>query len=652
MVAKDRKKSLGSKKVEVGEIDTRAPFQSVKDAVSLFGEGAFSGEKPSMGKSKHHSTERVLAKETRLHLAQKELNKLKEQIKNAEITKAQVLVELEKNKKTMDDLNQKISMLTESKELEIKQMETAKSLAKQLEANTDESTGAKIPGKEDLENVSEEYLSLVTELNAAKKELWKIRQDCVAATGMKATAFTQVEVAELAAKINMERVGELSKEISSIQETFEQVKLATFQEQQDQAKILAETDSQREEMKATLEQSTEELLTLRKKVDPEMTRSPEAKLVETGEQIGYLKMQMESLKASDLESVSAVSLELENAKGLLKKLSEEECSLQDLVDSLKVELENVKKEHCELKEKEEEMETVNGNLHVMIQKSKSELEACLAEESKARGASVEMVVTLHQLMLENENAQREAEEVKNKAELLKNEAEATKIALKEAEQSLRITLKEAEEAKMAEATVLDEIKKLSDRTTAACSSNSELGAVITISKDEFDRLNRKVESSDKLAEMKVAAALAQVDALKASENEALEILEVIRGEIEEVKSKRDTALKRAEMAEAAKRAVEGELRKWHEKEQKKDVETVARILANADISCESSSQMDKAQKQQHQPDKVYKVHRLEKAMTSVSKKVLRSNLSVIFSRKKNQIEGCYPSYLRSDKCRL
>ena len=73
-----------------------------------------------------------MAKETQLHVAQKELNKLREQVKNAETTKAQALVELERAKRTVEDLTQKIKVISDSRELAIEATEAAKSQAKQL----------------------------------------------------------------------------------------------------------------------------------------------------------------------------------------------------------------------------------------------------------------------------------------------------------------------------------------------------------------------------------------------------------------------------------------------------------------------------------------------------------------------------------------
>ncbi|KAK9268546.1 hypothetical protein L1049_000300 [Liquidambar formosana] len=648
MVAKDRQNNTDSPRVEVGEIDTRAPFQSVKDAVTLFGEGAFSGEKPAIKKAKPHSAERVLAKETQLHLAQKELNKFKEQLKNAETTKAQALLELEKAKRTVEDLTNKLKTVSESKESIIKATETAKNQVKQLgEANCGNPAGTVGAWKQDLEAAREQYMTAITELDAAKQELRKIRQDCDASLEAKVSAFKQAAEAEDAVKANMERASELSKEISSVQEAIEHVKLASVQAQQEQAKIFSGKGVQRQSYKATLEESAKKLLLLKKEFDPELTSNLEAQLAETMTQIGALQKEMENARASDLDSVRTVTVELDDAKEFLQKVSEEENSLRRLVESLKLELENVKKEHSELKEKEAETESVAGNLHVKLQKSKVELEACVAEESRVRGTSDEMISTLDLLSSETAIARREAEEMETKAEELREEAEATRIALKEAENKLRVALAEAEEAKSAEARANDEIKILSKKTTDVRTSTSESGANITISKEEFESLSRKVEESGTLAEMRVAAAVAQVEAVKASENEALKKLEATQKEIEDMKAATQDALTSAERAEAAKKAVEGELRKWREREQKKAAEAASRILSETEMSSETSPRHYRIHKQ-NPTERITETRRLEKEKT-LSKKVLLPNVSGIFHRKKNQVEGGSPSYLPGEK---
>lgn len=646
MVAKIRQTANGSPspslKPEVGEIDTSPPFQSVKDAVSLFGEGAFSGERPILKKPKAYSAERVLAKETQLHVAEKELNKLKEQVKNAETTKAQAFVELERAQRTVDDLTQKLKLITQSRESAVKATEAAKSQAKQKYGESDAVNGA---WKEELENAVQRYASIMTELDAAKQDLRKTRQEYDSSSDARVSAVKRTEEAENAMKENTERVSELSKEISAVKESIEQTKLAYVESQQQQALVLTEKDALRQSYKATLEQSKKKLLALKKEFNPEITKSLEAQLAETMSEIAALHTEMENKRSSDLDSVKIVTSELDGAKESLQKVVDEENTLRSLVETLKVELENVKKEHSELKEKESELESTVGNLHVKLRKSKSELEACSADESKVRGASEEMILTLSQLTSETEEARREAEYMKNKTDELKKEAEATKLALEEAEKKLKEATEEAEAAKAAEASAIEQITVLTERTSARrASTSSESGAAMTISTEEFESLKRKVEESDKLADMKVDAARAQVEAVKASENEVLKKLEATQKEIEDMKTATQEALKKAEMAEAAKRAVEGELRRWREREQKKAAEAAARILAETQMSSQSSPQHYRIQKQNvPPPHTTLEVKKLDKEKISVSKKI---NISGIFQRKKsNIVEDGSASYL-------
>jgi chromosome segregation ATPase len=633
MVAKDRQNGSGPPKSGVGEIDTSAPFQSVKDAVNLFGEGAFSGEKPVIKKSRPHSAERVLAKETQLHISQKELSKFEEQLKNAESTKAQAQLELEIAKRTLDELTYKLKTVCESKESAIKATESAKNQAKQLEETLigGGPTTTNDSWKHESDISREQYIAAIRELDAAKKERTKIRHDSEAAVEEKAFAFKQALEAELAAKSNMERAGDLSKEITAIQDSIGLVKFATLEAQQEVSKVFAEKDVQKQLHKAKLEESAKKLNSLKNENDPKLSENLETRLAETESEIGILKKEMASKRGSDNDSVRIVTTELDDAKESLHNVVEEENSLRNLVASLKLELESVKKEHMELKEKEAETESVAGNLHVKLRDVKLEVETAASEESKVRGASEEMISTLHLLSSESENSRREAEEMKERTQELKNEYLNIKTKLEEAEKNLSVALEEADAAKVDEAKALDQIKSISERTSAARTSTSESGDQITISREEFESLNRKVDESGKLAAMKIDAAMAQVEAVRASENEAVNKLEKVEKEMEDMRAGIDEALRKAKMAESARKAVEGELKRWREREQRKAAETASRILAESEVLSSPANYRPAVA--------VVETRRLEKAKTSVTKKVLLPTLSGIFHKKRNQVEG-------------
>ncbi|RZR89311.1 hypothetical protein BHM03_00017005 [Ensete ventricosum] len=634
--------SVDSPKTPKAEIDTRAPFESVKAAVSLFGEVAFTSDRATVRKPKPPPIE-----ETQLHLAKKELNKYKEQLTNAETTRIQALSELEWAKRTVEELTNKLNSINELKELALKATEAAETQTKKLEdVSSVENTHKGGVWEQEFDNAREQYAVAITELDAAKQELRRIKKDFEISMESKLTAIEQEAEAKQLHDGNTEKVAQLSEEISAAQESLMHVKLATDQARQEESKIRIEKDAAKQSYKQALEETEKKLASLKKEFDPEVHKNLEAKLAETTAEIGAVQKEIEDAQTSDVEFVKTVTAELDGAKEMLQKLAEEESSLKSLVESLKLELEAVKKEHTQLKEKDAETESVVSNLHLKLQKCKAELEAAIVAESKATSASDDLVSALHQLSSESQNALQEAEEMKKSAEELRGEAEAARTTLDEAEKKLQVALKDAEEAKAAEARALDLTKELFEKANVARASTSESGANIMISKEEYESLTRKVEESEKLTEMKVAAAIAQVEAVRASENEAIKKLEAARKEMEDMETATEEALKKAEMAEAAKKAVEGELRRWREKEQKRAAETASRILAETQMSTEALPPRPTVQsvKTTEKNDENRKVVR-----STISKKALLPNLSGIFHRKKSQVDGGSPSYLPGEK---
>ncbi|KAL1566907.1 hypothetical protein AAHA92_02447 [Salvia divinorum] len=544
-----------SPKTDMGEIDTRAPFESVKAAVSLFGEAISPRARPVTKKTKAEE-QKLLERETQHHMVIKELEYYKEQMRSAEDARAQAKQDLHKANLALQDLTGKLENLSESKQAAIKATEAMKRRAAELEVQQTQAQMGNDAWKLDLDLERERYKASSGELIVAKQELANIRQDFDAALGAKLVAFQRIEDARQATKASADRQSMLSKEVSMLRRALDQVKFDSLQAQEEHLKLIAEKEVHLLVHKSAKEVAEMEIKALREVFPPE--ENLERKLEEATEAIKLLQEQLNDVRASDLNSLQTALIELDCGRKELQQLLAEELSLRATVESLEHELDKLKRDHTECEKKLSEAELEIEQMRLDLPERTAELET-----AQSRNIREEMQSDLDNLLAQVQMEQLEAEKIHKDVQLQRQQTEAANVAAKETDEKLQLALQEAKEAKAAQKLADDQIRDSpkADGAAKLKGAGPASSRIIRLSVEEFKTMNHKIEESRTNADSKVQSLMADLNKVKASQNEASKKTEVILKESEDLQLEIEDAIKRAEVAEAGRKVVEGELQK-------------------------------------------------------------------------------------------
>ncbi|XP_051135665.1 WEB family protein At1g12150-like [Andrographis paniculata] len=541
---------------EVGEIDTRAPFESVRAAVSLFGDSGSPRARPVTKKTKAEE-QKLLEKEAQHHVILRELDHYKDQLQAAKAAKAEAARDLKSANETVQQLTNKLEALSESKQDAIQATEAAKARAMELEEKKSIQADLGVDAwKSDVDAERELYKSSSQELISSKQELTNLRQDFDAALEAKLAAFQEAENAAQAAQANQETREQLLGEVAVLNKTLEQVKLASLQAEEDHMKLIAEKEIHLIVHKTAKEAAEEEIERLKHEYGDD--ENLQEKLEETSVATEVLQEQLKGVRASDLNSLTELQSELNAARKELKESTDEEAVIRNFVLSLTLQLEEARKKLPESDKIALEAETKVEQLQFDLENTKAELDAAMS-----RDIISETQAQLNKLLKDAEKDRSEAEKITKEVESLWEEAEAAKVASKEVDEKLEMAIKEAEAAKVASKQADDQIYN-SPRGDVDKDSGSIPIRKIKLSTEEFKSMNNKIEESTKQADEKEAILMAQIQSLTDRKNEVQKKIEELLKECEATQSEIEDAEKQAEVAEVAKSVVKKELGKWLE----------------------------------------------------------------------------------------
>jgi len=554
------------------EIDTAAPFASVKDALNIFGEGSSTRVQRNftIGPS---PDQRMSSLEAELHLAHSELTKAREQLAASE----------SKDLKKLQDTNCHVEEKENTQEYSFES--EGSSWQAQLDAALEQQSAVEqeTVRKEieilqaELDAVNMQYRVTAADLASALSEIKSMREIMQGLMDAKTLAEEQAEHFSMMAEMSAKKVDELTNDLSVMKESLLRANESHMEAEKEFSTALA-AESKRsadtvnaaaaevanlnakvKETEAKLLSATAELERMEQEISATKEREQKALKSEVAANLSLqrMKIDVEDAKVAT-DKARAMAIQLEDVNAKLKKAAEQEICLLASLASLKAELKNM---NAELVNAKNEAEAATSRLEEMQNHSCVELEAAALGLTKAKESLSSSMAALQQMTTEAEDAKVAAAEATIDSMKLRQELEQAMAHTSTLESRLQAALMETEAARASEVMALQEITYIKEKASTN-RDTPQVGPEDTHTHEEYKAMTRKVQETDELANKRVAAAMAQADAAKVMEKEMLGKMDAAKKLIESTQTAMRDAIQRAEAAESAKAAVEGELRRW------------------------------------------------------------------------------------------